>query len=461
MQNSLLAEQQGTWRLVERFRGRYDLPLEQALQLPDDPLVRVELDWLRALLRQRQPSRILEIGAGRGWASRALAADGHRVVATDLLDDPHIGLGSAVRQRLDFDCVLAGAERLPFLDHSFDCIFCFATVRHVVDLERVFQEISRVLRPGGLFVALHEPFRGSLTTQGQRFQDCFTYLLARWWLVGELPGSPSPDVLRIRNGLGSTIHEICRRASYCTAVARAAGLQATVLPTAYGLSLQPDLTAASDSSTWLQAFTAAYGLNGDRLRQWLMPSEENLRWRNDLLAHWLQVGNTDGILLAAKEDGTFSLPARQVPDDPEGCLKLDPMLLACSQHGLVPIYGLYPAEGEPQAAYHWMQPEAGFLIPGARALEVSFSCPARPYCLGPVRIELRLEAARPPLWVGVILPGKSFSARVPLPGHAHQRGSVLVRLTANVGFVPSDFHPGQSHDSRLLSLQLRSVRARP
>src|SRR5262245_34859502 len=186
MHNLALAAQQESWRLVERFRGRYNLSPEDVLRLPDDPGVRAQLDWLRAVLRARGMCKVLEIGSGCGWAARALAEDGHQVVATDILDDLQVGLGRAVRQQdqtgSKFLCVLTGAERLPFRAESFDCVFCFATLRHIVDLERVFQEVSRVLHPGGLFVALQEPFRGGLTTQAQRFQDCFTYLLARWWL---------------------------------------------------------------------------------------------------------------------------------------------------------------------------------------------------------------------------------------------------------------------------------------
>jgi SAM-dependent methyltransferase len=460
MLNGSLAAQQKSWRLVEKFRGQDDLSLEDTLRLPTDPALRAELDWLRAVLRHRGQCCVLELGTGRGWASRALAVDGHRVVATDILDDSQIGLGCALRQRrhlgLNFDCVLTGAECLPFQHDSFDCVFCFATLRHIPDLERVFREVSRVLHPGGLFVALHEPFRGSLTTQSQRLQDCFTRMLARWWLVGELPGSPDPEVLHIRNSLGLSLHEVCRRVHYCRALGRAAGLETLVLPTPVALSLTADLksvTASLDGPGWLEHFCRAYALSRDRL----LDCAKNAALQRQLLAHWILVGNIEGVLLASK-GGQNGFQQVELLTEPDYLRQLDPLLLSCGKNGFVPIYGVYGAEADGDQCYHWLQPEAGFLVSGAPALELGFACPPGPYCIGPVRIELRLEAERQPLWVSAIVPGQSTTARIPFPVAAARQASLLVRLTANFGFIPSDFHPGESHDTRLLSIQLRKVR---
>lgn len=478
--------QQKTWSIVEQLRGRYDLPLEAVLACPEEPDIRAQVEWLRTQLRDRGRCRILELGAGRGWASRLLAEDGHQVVATDLLDDPQIGLGCAVRQRihsgLDFGCVQTGAESLPFCAEAFDCVFCIATLRHVVDLERVLQEAARVLRPGGVFLALHEPFRGKFTTQAQRFQDCFTYLLARWWLVGELPGTPRPEILHIRNNLGSTFFEICRRAAYCQALGEGAGLRTTVLPVAVALTRslalthKPEAQAKDDAShalqasvsvpnacnfmepAWLDASVAAYNLDSGRLRTWLELARRH--GQSDvvfeLLAHWINVGNIQGVVLAQKDEKGATLRPAPCLEDPR---HLDQELLACSAHGFIPIYGFYSPEGAKQHPYFWLQPEAGFLIPEAEMLEMTITCPANPYCIAPVRLELRINAERQPHYVVVILPGKTISIRVPLPPTAEGQPSLLVRLTANLGFIPSDFHPGHSNDSRLLCLQVKELRA--
>src|SRR5262249_26030507 len=147
----------------------------------------------------------------------------------------------------------------------FDCVFCFATLRHIVDLERVLKEVGRVLRPGGFFVAFQEPFRGLLTSQRQWYQDSFLYRLTRGWLDGKFPENTNPELLQMRASLGTTVYDLARRVPYCVALGQAAGLQTTVLPCAVLALLAPDLKAIRNRD-WLDAFGAAYGLDLELLR---------------------------------------------------------------------------------------------------------------------------------------------------------------------------------------------------
>jgi SAM-dependent methyltransferase len=100
--------------------------------------------------------RILEIGAGMGWAAIVLAHRGAQVVATDV---SRVGLDIA-QQRIDKSgvagsvCVeVAAAERLDYPDASFDAIFGRAVLHHL-DLESAAAEMARVLKPGGRAVFL-------------------------------------------------------------------------------------------------------------------------------------------------------------------------------------------------------------------------------------------------------------------------------------------------------------------
>jgi 2-polyprenyl-6-hydroxyphenyl methylase/3-demethylubiquinone-9 3-methyltransferase len=43
-------------------------------------------------------------------------------------------------------------EEIPFPDNSFDCVFCCDVLEHVRDLPKVISEISRVLKPNGIFI---------------------------------------------------------------------------------------------------------------------------------------------------------------------------------------------------------------------------------------------------------------------------------------------------------------------
>jgi SAM-dependent methyltransferase len=465
-----IGDQQDAWRRLEKARGRLELPWESVLQLPDVPRVRSSLEWLRKMLQSRGVCRVLELGAGRGWATRRLAEDGHQAVASDISDDAQIGLGCAMRQCThtsgQFGCVQAPAEALPFRPQSFDCVFCCATLRHVPDLERVFREVSRVLRPGGFFVALDEPFRGILTSQVQWFQDSALYRLARGWIIGNLPDDASPELQWMRVSVGTTLYDQCRRVPFCIAAAAAAGLQMTVLPAPVLSSLSPDLQRIKGAeegvvSEWLDALSAAYDMDAAGMRSAVEFAHHSLGFDlgPPLLGYWTLVGNGDGVMLGKKgNDGVASAPAQQ-SIEPERMRQLDLLFLAYASQGIVPIYGFYPMEGSAEDRYCWIEPEAAFLMPAAESIELTATCPPSHIRSEPALLEFRLEEERTPLAVLMMRPGKTIHVKVPLPPAPAHRPALLVRLRTNLGFLPSDFDP-RVQDTRLLGLQLRSIRAR-
>jgi ubiquinone/menaquinone biosynthesis C-methylase UbiE len=97
-------------------------------------------------------SDLLEVAAGTGVATRALAAStGLAIVATDLnpamLDEAaRVGTARPVRWRP------ADAMALPFEDAGFDVVACQFGAMFFPDPVRAFAEARRVLRPGGTFV---------------------------------------------------------------------------------------------------------------------------------------------------------------------------------------------------------------------------------------------------------------------------------------------------------------------
>jgi SAM-dependent methyltransferase len=104
---------------------------------------------------------VLEVGAAKGWASRFWRERDCEYVATDILEDPNIGLGRGAFYG-DFTRVQADAEHLPFANASFDLTYCVATLHHALDLPQMVREMARVTRPGGLVAGLNEGTRGLL-----------------------------------------------------------------------------------------------------------------------------------------------------------------------------------------------------------------------------------------------------------------------------------------------------------
>lgn len=101
-----------------------------------------------------EPASILDLGAGTGHASRALKRKfpGAAVVAVDIAP----GMLELARQQSRwlrrFERVRADAYALPFLDGSFDLVFSSLMLQWCDDLDAVFAEIARVLKPGGALV---------------------------------------------------------------------------------------------------------------------------------------------------------------------------------------------------------------------------------------------------------------------------------------------------------------------
>ena len=90
--------------------------------------------------------RVLDIAAGTGTSSAAIARAGARVTALDFSP----GMVAVGRQRHpDIEFVEGDAQQLPFDDASFDAVTISFGLRNVNDPHRALAEMRRVLVPGG------------------------------------------------------------------------------------------------------------------------------------------------------------------------------------------------------------------------------------------------------------------------------------------------------------------------
>lgn len=119
-------------------------------------------DHLMGHLNLSGKERVLELGAGRCWASAYLARSGCEVVALDVVRERKAGGLGTGRVYLDhgtpyFERVLASMERLPFREGIFDLVLSVASIHHTALLDQVVGECGRVLRPGGRLALTSEP----------------------------------------------------------------------------------------------------------------------------------------------------------------------------------------------------------------------------------------------------------------------------------------------------------------
>jgi SAM-dependent methyltransferase len=104
--------------------------------------------------------RALDVGAGRGIASYALAREGFIVTALEPDDSNVVGAGAihalAKESGLPITVIQDFSENLPFDDRQFDIVFARAVLHHTKDLVAASREFLRVLKPGGRLIAIRE-----------------------------------------------------------------------------------------------------------------------------------------------------------------------------------------------------------------------------------------------------------------------------------------------------------------
>ncbi|MDC4233541.1 class I SAM-dependent methyltransferase [Actinomyces sp. B33] len=131
--------------MFDRVAERYDL----MDHLMTGGMDRVWTAALRRAVAPRPGERILDLAAGTGASSAALAAGGAEVVACDL-SAGMIEVGRARHPDIEF--VQGDALDLDFEEASFDAVTISYGLRNIPDPARALREMARVVRPRGRLV---------------------------------------------------------------------------------------------------------------------------------------------------------------------------------------------------------------------------------------------------------------------------------------------------------------------
>ena len=111
-------------------------------------------DDLARRLAVKRPARVLEVAAGTGVVTRALAAaldESATIVATDL-NPAMLEQAAAQGTARPVEWRAADAMQLPFADASFDALVCQFGAMFFPDKAAAFAEFRRVLAPDGVLL---------------------------------------------------------------------------------------------------------------------------------------------------------------------------------------------------------------------------------------------------------------------------------------------------------------------
>lgn len=108
----------------------------------------VRKDWISRQIAPHQT--ILDIGCGAGFLTNFLAQKGHSVTGIDL-SETSLEIARLHDQTHSVEYIRASAYHLPFEKTKFDVVCATDVLEHLEYPEKLIQEASRVLRPGGSF----------------------------------------------------------------------------------------------------------------------------------------------------------------------------------------------------------------------------------------------------------------------------------------------------------------------
>ncbi|MFM8268035.1 MAG: ubiquinone/menaquinone biosynthesis methyltransferase [Ilumatobacteraceae bacterium] len=112
---------------------------------------RLDTRWRRRAVRQLglpEHSTVIDLAAGTGDLCIDLQRAGHHPISFDL------SYGMLAADRSGSPRVQADILRLPLADAGVDGATCGFALRNLVDLDRFFVELARVVRPGGRIALL-------------------------------------------------------------------------------------------------------------------------------------------------------------------------------------------------------------------------------------------------------------------------------------------------------------------
>jgi len=109
---------------------------------------RIKVVYEELLTEDIYGKTLLDAGSGTGWFSKYAFEKGALVTSMDIGEN----LLKKVAEKCNSKCVIGSILDIPFPDNSFDFIVSSEVIEHTPDPLGAFDELHRVLKPGGKLV---------------------------------------------------------------------------------------------------------------------------------------------------------------------------------------------------------------------------------------------------------------------------------------------------------------------
>jgi 2-polyprenyl-3-methyl-5-hydroxy-6-metoxy-1,4-benzoquinol methylase len=129
--------------------------------------LQTNLQFLKETGLLQSKRKILEVGCGVGTIVFELTRQGHEVCGIDISQE---AIAHGLEKYGDVDLRVGAAEKLPFVNETFDVVLSFDLLEHIAEVDQHLSETHRVIRNGGyyLFQTPNKYFNAFFETLSQR-----------------------------------------------------------------------------------------------------------------------------------------------------------------------------------------------------------------------------------------------------------------------------------------------------